>query len=551
MISSALRPRFVSLVLVCLVWALGLSGAESAPTPVDVGSLRLIGLRTIPSHLDFQGTVVGGLSGLDYDAASDSWVAISDDKSEFSPARFYTLKLDYDAAGFTAANVTGVTLLRQADGTTYPDKPHAKAAGGGEVPDFESIRVDPQDGSVWHTSEGDRYLGLNPFLRHDTRDGRFIAEMPQPAMFKVSPQTETGPRQNLSFEGLTFAPDGQSLWLAMEGPRYEDGPVPTPAAGAFSRLTHYARSGKVLGQFAYPVDAIPVASAPGKWNDNGVSEMLAINDHRFLLLERSGAQGAGGNGRFSIRLYAADVAVATDVSGLPALVGATYTPAKKQLVLDFSHAGLPETDNLEGLSWGRRLPNGHATLVVIADDNFAKSEQTQVWVFEVLPPAATKAEDKWDKTFEGVVHDDTRIHGFVEGYRWLSNFHPCRVEWEGRVYGSSEAAYQSAKYPPAERDVFTTLDPDAAKKLSRSKPYDTAAWEARKERSMREIVWAKFSQNPELAAQLVATGRRHLEETNWWGDKVWGVFQGEGQNKLGLLLMETRDRLGAAATLRK
>jgi hypothetical protein len=189
--------------------------------------------------------------------------------------------------------------------------------------------------------------------------------------------------------------------------------------------------------------------------------------------------------------------------------------------------------------------------VVIADDNFAQDEQTQVWVFEVLPPSVVKAADKWDKTFEGVIHDDTRIHGFVEGYRWLSNFHLCRVEWEGRVYGSSEAAYQSAKYPPAEREVFTTLDPDAAKKLSRSKPYDTAAWEARKERSMREIVWAKFSQNPELAAQLVATGRRHLEETNWWGDKVWGVFQGEGQNKLGLLLMETRDRLGAAATLRK
>lgn len=149
----------------------------------------------------------------------------------------------------------------------------------------------------------------------------------------------------------------------------------------------------------------------------------------------------------------------------------------------------------------------------------------------------------WDDAFAGVIHDETRISGFVGEYRWLSNFYPCCVEWEGRTYGSSEAAYQSAKYPPAERDIFTTLGPDAAKKLSRVKAYDAVAWEARKERSMREILWAKFSQNPDLAAKLLATGRRRLEETNWWGDKIWGVYEGEGRNLLGLMLMETRERL--------
>jgi ribA/ribD-fused uncharacterized protein len=158
-------------------------------------------------------------------------------------------------------------------------------------------------------------------------------------------------------------------------------------------------------------------------------------------------------------------------------------------------------------------------------------------------PVASESKPTWDGHFEGVVHDEKKIGGFVGEYRWLSNFFPCRVEWEGRVYKSSEAAYQSAKYPPAERDIFTTLDPDPAKKLSRTKPYDTAAWEQRKERSMREVLWAKFSQNPELAKQLLATGNRQLEETNWWGDKIWGVHQGEGQNLLGKMLMEVRARL--------
>lgn len=174
-----------------------------------------------------------------------------------------------------------------------------------------------------------------------------------------------------------------------------------------------------------------------------------------------------------------------------------------------------------------------------------------------VPAASTAAGPaqklNWDDKFEGVVHDEKKIGGFVAEYRWLSNYFPCRVEWEGRVYGSAEAAYHSGKYPKADRDIFTSLDPDPARKLSRAKPYDRAAWEARKMPTMREVVWAKFSQNPELGKKLLTTGSRYLEETNWWGDKVWGVYRGEGQNLLGKVLMETRARLAkeSAAALGK
>jgi hypothetical protein len=157
--------------------------------------------------------------------------------------------------------------------------------------------------------------------------------------------------------------------------------------------------------------------------------------------------------------------------------------------------------------------------------------------------AAPAKKLKWDEKFDGVVHDAKNIRGFVEDYRWLSNFFLSRVEWEGRVYSSAEAAYQSGKYPAAERDVFTTLEPGPSKKLADIKPYDKAVWTGRKERTMREVVWAKFSQNPELAKKLLATGDRYLEETNWWGDQIWGVYHGEGQNLLGNILMETRARL--------
>lgn len=161
----------------------------------------------------------------------------------------------------------------------------------------------------------------------------------------------------------------------------------------------------------------------------------------------------------------------------------------------------------------------------------------------VSTTASSAKKPNWDEKFEGVVHDANNIAGFVAEYRWLSNYFPCRVEWEGRVYGSAEAAYHSGKYPAADRDVFTRLDADPARKLSRAKPYDIAAWEARKVTTMRAVIWAKFSQNPELAKKLLATGERYLEETNWWGDKIWGVYRGEGQNLLGKIIMDARARL--------
>jgi len=110
-----------------------------AGEPAAIGSLRLIGVRTIPLHQEFRGTIIGGLSGLDYDPRRDEWVAESDDKSEFGPARCYTLRLAYNEGNFTSVEPGGVTIFLQRDGTPYPDKPHALAHGG-EVPDLESIR---------------------------------------------------------------------------------------------------------------------------------------------------------------------------------------------------------------------------------------------------------------------------------------------------------------------------------------------------------------------------------------------------------------------------
>jgi hypothetical protein len=365
------------------------TAGASAVAPVkplhSIGSLRLIGEQRIALKQAFQGTSVGGLSGIDYDARSGDWVMESDDRSAINPARFYTARLDFDDKAFRSVTLTGVHFFKQADGSDYPDIAHFDATHLGEVPDIETVRFDPLDGSIWYGSEGDRKRALDPFIKHASRDGAYIATLPMPAMFKSWPDRELGARDNMSFEGLSFAPDGRSLWVGMETAIYQDGPISSPKGGSVSRMTHLDRSGKVLGQFAYPIEAIPATPGPGKFADNGVSEILAISDHQLFAIERSGVQAADGTFKNYVRLFEMDVSDATDISRIESLKGATYVAARKRLVLNLNTLGMPKVDNLEGIAWGPKLPNGHDSLVMVSDDNFNRTQVTQFLVFDVQP----------------------------------------------------------------------------------------------------------------------------------------------------------------------
>jgi hypothetical protein len=338
----------------------------------------------LPYRHSFQDTLVGGLSGIDYDPIHGDWVLLSDDRSDHNPARYYRARLRYDDKAFSAIDLTEVVTLLQPDGTAFPSKKQHEKAGG-IVADLEALRVDPQDGSIWYTSEGDVGLGMNPFVRRADRHGKFQFELPLPNMFTVDKTKRFGPRDNQSFEGLSFAPDGKTLWVSLEGPMYQDGAVPDPAHGAVNRISHFGRDGKLLGQYAYPLGALPDTPGKGKNGDNGISEMLALSPTRLLTLERAGIENDAGVYHTYVRIYEIDTAAATDVGALPTLAGATYQPVTKRLVLDVNTLGLTTVDNLEGMAFGPVLPNGHASLVLISDDNFSKTQVTQVLVFEVMP----------------------------------------------------------------------------------------------------------------------------------------------------------------------
>ncbi|MEA2735214.1 MAG: hypothetical protein QOE14_1665, partial [Humisphaera sp.] len=112
------------------------------------------------------------------------------------------------------------------------------------------------------------------------------------------------------------------------------------------------------------------------------------------------------------------------------------------------------------------------------------------------------------------------------------------------TYPSSEHAYQAAKtLDVAERKkIAATTSPADAKRAGRAlKLRDD--WETAKFDVMERCVRDKFTRHPDLRQKLLATGDAELIEGNTWGDRVWGVYQGEGANHLGRILMKVRAEL--------
>ncbi|MCD6078321.1 MAG: hypothetical protein K0R89_2259 [Ramlibacter sp.] len=361
--------------------AAALAGCAIRPAALPATQrLRLLGETTLPHKMEFRGTTVGGLSGLDHDPASGTWVALCDDRSELQPARFYTLGVSLDEHRF-AVEVRGVITLRTAAGLSFP-----RRQAGGEVVDPESVRLLPGSGGLLWTSEGDFRARESPSIRHSRLDGTHVREFDVPAALRFAASPGSGARDNNTFEGLALAPDGRTAWVAMEAALQQDGPVPgVGRPGGPCRFTAFdIASGRALRQIAYLPDAVPHAPlVPGGFTDNGVSEILMADEHRMLVLERAFSLGVG----MSLRLYEIDTRAASDTLSIERMAPGDYRPAAKRLVADFSSLGLSRLDNTEGMCWGPRLANGKRTLVCVSDDNFNLLQVTQFVAFEYTESA--------------------------------------------------------------------------------------------------------------------------------------------------------------------
>ncbi len=130
---------------------------------------------------------------------------------------------------------------------------------------------------------------------------------------------------------------------------------------------------------------------------------------------------------------------------------------------------------------------------------------------------------------------------------FLSNYFRWPFVLGSRCWENVEHCYQAAKFdhnPKLLEAICRHSHPDAAKSFSREHAGDCRPdWERVKIQVMRKAVWAKFGQSALLTRELLATGDACLIEDSPF-DSFWGLgATGQGENHLGVLLMELRGQL--------
>ena len=349
-----------------------------------IKGLRLIGQYEIPYNFQFRNTTVGGLSGIDYDARRDQYYLICDDRSDKNPARYYVAKIHVSSQAIDSVAFTGVAYMRQPDGNLYPNSKQDPL----RTPDPEAMRYDPKTNTLAWTSEGERILGATGNILEDPAVyfidmvGKFIDSLGLPANLKMRTEAK-GPRRNGTLEGICYADNYQTLYVSVEEPLFEDGPsADTQENNAYTRIYKFdVKTRQCMAQYAYKLSPVAYPAVPeNAFKINGIPDILSLGKNKLLVIERSFSTGRL---PCTIKLFVADLAGATNISNQSLLNPGSFVPATKSLLLNMDDLGI-YTDNIEGVTFGPNLPNGHKTLLFIADNNFNPLEKAQVLLFEVL-----------------------------------------------------------------------------------------------------------------------------------------------------------------------
>lgn len=332
---------------------------------------------------DAGGDTVGGIgSGIVYDAKNDVFLTISDrgpgDGTLPYRPRIAVLKLPQEGNTLRPELVETI-LLKDEKGRAMtgliPDDPDA------ELPVMKDGRtcIDPEaialskDGRLFITDE------YGPFLYEFQRDGTMVRRIALPPEFQPreasgklnytdKAELVSGRAINQGPEGMCLLPDEKHAALIFQSASVQDGGKPS---GATKVLILDLASGKPTALYRY---ALPPEEAGVKANKLSVNDLVALDDKRFLVLERDGI-GRDGAKDFKPSTYKtvwlADATQATDL--LQAKPEAAVTPMAKTLLLNL--ATLVKDPNTLAAKWEGIVvvppsDDKQLTLIMTADNDF-------------------------------------------------------------------------------------------------------------------------------------------------------------------------------------
>jgi hypothetical protein len=239
--------------------------------------------------------------------------------------------------------------------------------------DPEGIRVSNDGKSVFITDEYGPYV-----YQFDRNSGKRIKAFTLPAYYAISKLDSVGDNEisgngsgrisNKGMEALAITPNGNTLVGMMQQNLAQD-------TKKYLRIITIDIATGLTHEFVYKLD-----------KGSSVSDILAINDHEFLVDERDGAGLGDGSLAVVKKLYKIDLTGATDISGVAAITAAnvnSITLVKKQEFLDvlarLNANGITADKvpaKLEGVAFGPDMVikgvNKH-TLFIANDNDFLSS----------------------------------------------------------------------------------------------------------------------------------------------------------------------------------
>ncbi|ABF42555.1 conserved hypothetical protein [Candidatus Koribacter versatilis Ellin345] len=416
--------RFCAIVLAC--GSIAATQAQAQPNLIARGTLTTsrAGYYKDLSGLNYtlengvSANLLGGLgSGLTY-VSGDTFLAVPDrgpnavsynsliDDTASYVERFHTIQMQllpnpHGTLPFRVEpKLKDTTLLfalaplHYGDGTAYgvpsgvpPINSHFRHYFSGRSDDFnsatgsddqfdarldaESIRVSNDGWSVFISDE------YGPYVYQFSRlTGERIRSFQLPPEFYVAHKNTTtaseqaantsGRVPNKGMEGLAITPDGRKLVGILQAATIQD------AAAKQKKLLRMAvidiASGKVIHEFGYLLT-----------DGSGVSDIIALNNHEFIVDERDGNGLGDGSTAVVKKLYKIDLAKAIDITGMTsadAAAAAASTP--KSLFLDIvgilnanGIVSMQIPAKLEGVTFGSDVRQKGKTIhtIWVANDN--------------------------------------------------------------------------------------------------------------------------------------------------------------------------------------
>jgi len=388
----------------------------SAPAVLSAAAIDYIGRATVPgTSTDLSGLTdtitwpagsmphnqLGGFgSGIAYAGRGNLFVGVNDrgpGDGAASPHyydRFQLFELNPDVATKSLQfQLMSTPLMTNANGQHF----NGNASDFNTAVPAATMRFDPE--AVRVGKDGTYYVSdeYGPYIYQFDPTGKRIGQIQLPSKFAVpNPNADAntelgnvmGRQTNRGMEGLAITPDGRYVVGLMQNALIQDeGLSGLDRLGINNRLVKIDTTTGETQEFFYQLDGIS--------SGRGANEIVAVNDHQFLVLERDNRTFNNNPASVIKKLYLIDTNGATDVSGkaLPATGtldpadGVTnLTPVSKNLFLDmmqFPEFAIDVPEKIEGLSFGPLLPDGRLALYVTTDNDFIGTNPSYIYGFAI------------------------------------------------------------------------------------------------------------------------------------------------------------------------